>query len=135
MYADDQGNKHGSRFVARRKTEMHAVGAKQENATPEHEDVNEAPQEEQGAVENPQEIVKKHGAAHTVHIKHNHVAKKHHVTSQHEDGTTKESEHGSADEAHKHASALAGVQAQPSPEEGLETGGEQMGMNSSEGLA
>ena len=136
MFADNQGTKHGSRFVARKKNEMHALGAKQENATPEQDDMKEAPEEEQGQVENPQEIVKKHGEAHTIHVKHNHVAKKHHVTSQHEDGSTHESEHGDAMSAHKHASALAGVMPQENPEENMgDLGGETMSQGAAEHLA
>lgn len=136
MFADNQGTKHGSRFVARKKNEMHALGAKQENATPEQDDMKEAPEEEQGQVENPQELVKKHGLAHTIHVKHNHVAKKHHVTSQHEDGTTKESDHASPDLAHKHAAVLGGAMPQDnSAEEAMEMGGEAMPQGAAEHLA
>lgn len=134
MFADDQGNKHGSRFVARKKNEMHSLGATQENAKPEAEDLNEAPKEDQEQVENPQEIVKKHGKAHTIHVKHNHVANKHHVTSQHEDGTTKESEHSSPDLAHKHAAVLGGALPQEQDAEAV-LGGEDMSAASAEHLA
>lgn len=136
MFTSNDGGKHGSRFVARKKDEMHALGAKQENAKPEAEDMNEAPEDKQEEVENPQEIVKKHGMAHTIHVKHNHVANKHHVTSQHEDGTTKESEHASPDLAHKHSAVLGGAAPEQAAEEGMAgMGGEDMSAGSADHLA
>ena len=62
-------------------------------------------------------VVAQHGKATTVHIKHDHTANKHHVTSTHEDGHTNESDHVSDVEAHAEGSKLAGV---PTPDMGAE---------------
>jgi len=76
-------------------------------------------------------VVAQHGKANSVHIKHDHVAKKHHVTSVHEDGHTNESDHSSDMEAHDEGRKLAGVAGEPegSPEEqggGMEEDGFEM---------
>lgn len=55
-------------------------------------------------------VVAQHGKANSVHIKHDHVANKHHVTSTHDDGHTNESDHQTSEEAHKEGMALSGVQ-------------------------
>ena len=62
--------------------------------------------EEQGG-ESPEEVVAAHGPANEVHVTHDHAANRHHVHSSHEDGHETDSDHGSADEAHDHAKALA----------------------------
>ncbi len=56
--------------------------------------------------------------AHTIHIIHDHAGNKHTVSSEHEDGTVKETEHGSAKEAHDSAEQLS-----------LEPGGEKQNVS------
>lgn len=63
--------------------------------------------------ESPEAVVAEHGPANAVHVTHDHAANKHHVHSEHEDGHATESDHGSADEAHDHAKALATDSAAP----------------------
>ena len=63
------------------------------------------------------DVVKQHGPAHEVHVKHDHEAGAHHVTSHHK-GAHHKSTHGSADEAHDHgAMAAGGGAATPDQEE------------------
>jgi hypothetical protein len=72
-----------------------------------------AEQEQKPMQEDPKAVAAQHGPANTVHIAHDHKAKKHHVISTHADGHVHESEHASAKEAHDAASALAGGEQQP----------------------
>lgn len=115
----DKKRKFGSAYVAKRYDENHPEEHDEKNETPmqEHEETPE--QEKKEKEENTEEhpVVKKHGKAHSIHIKHDHVAKKHHVMSQHEDGHTNESDHPTADEAHAEASKLAGIMSEQSPAE------------------
>ena len=101
----DPSRKFGSAFRGRKYDEMHA------EPSAEHE-AKETPEFEAGEKEGKEEVhpvVAEHGKAHSVHVKHNHSANKHHVTSQHEDGHVNESDHASAQEAHQEGGSLAGV--------------------------
>jgi len=74
--------------------------------------------------ESPEQVVAEHGPATTIHIHHDHVAGKHHVTSTHEDGHVHESDHATAAEAHEHAKKLGGgEEAHENPDEA--TGGQE----------
>jgi hypothetical protein len=63
--------------------------------------------DEMGGGSDPAQVVAEHGPANDVHVTHDHAANKHHVSSTHEDGHQDESDHGSVEEAHDHAKALA----------------------------
>ena len=61
------------------------------------------------------EVVAEHGPAHEVHITHDHEANTHHVESKH--GTkTHHSDHESAEDAHEHGKAAAGLGGEPEPD-------------------
>jgi len=133
MYTAKTGKKFGSAFAGRKYDEMHKEGpdspepkAKdkfagkgpnrpaQPKASKAHE-AKESPDfeagEQEGAqegVETPENVVAQHGKATSVHIKHDHVANKHHVTSMHEDGHVHESDHATPQEAHQAAATLGG---------------------------
>ena len=118
------GKSFGSAYVAKRHDKEHEKAAqgilggdKHEAAeTPEFEKGEQEGQTEQPEQnEHPSQVVSQHGPANTVHIAHDHKAKKHHVISTHKDGHVHESEHATASEAHNHASELAGGD-QPSAE-------------------
>jgi hypothetical protein len=120
MYTTKSGKKFGSAFVGKKHDEMHAEPAAEKNPKmPAAHEAAEKPQFEageqegvregqEGQGEGPEQVVAQHGKATTVHVKHDHVAKKHHVTSTHEDGHTHESDHASAKEAHDAAYKLGG---------------------------
>jgi len=114
----DGKKRFGSAYVAKRYDENHP--SEEKNAGAEHEEMKETPEQEmketpmeekkeekEGTEEHP--VVTEHGPAHTVHIKHDHTAKRHHVTSHHNDGHVHESEHATPDEAHSEAAKLAGI--------------------------
>jgi|ERR1700675_2128208 len=112
MFTTKAGQKFGSAFVGRKKDAMHAEDGKQESAK--HESA-ETPEFEAGEKEGMGEnatpagkVVAEHGKATAVHIKHDHVAHKHHVTSMHEDGHVHESDHATPEEAHQAAATLGG---------------------------
>jgi hypothetical protein len=60
--------------------------------------------------EDPKQVVAEHGPATTVHIRHDRVANKHHVTSTHDDGHVAESDHPDVVSAHEHGKQLAGAE-------------------------
>jgi hypothetical protein len=60
--------------------------------------------------QDPHAVVSEHGPASSVHITHDHAAKKHHVTSTHADGHVHNSDHASAQEANDAGSQLGGVE-------------------------
>jgi hypothetical protein len=62
------------------------------------------------APQDPHAVVAEHGPATSVHITHDHAAKKHHVTSTHADGHVHNSDHASAQEANDAGSQLGGVE-------------------------
>jgi hypothetical protein len=64
------------------------------------------PSSESASMSTPSETVASHGPAHTTHVTH-HEDGTHIVSSEHPDGTTHESTHGSAGEAHSHAEQLS----------------------------
>lgn len=108
------GKKFGSAFAGRSYDERHVGG----ESEPENKNPMEENKEEQGEKQGAAEVVQAHGPATTVHIKHDHAANKHHVTSTHEDGHVHESDHGTAQEAHEEGGALAGADAKKeNPEE------------------
>lgn len=136
MYTAKTGKKFGSAFAGRKYDENHKEGPdaaepKQKDKfagkgpnrpaqskapkEPKSHEENETPEfeagEQEGAkegVETPENVVAQHGKATSVHIKHDHVANKHHVTSMHEDGHVHESDHATPQEAHQAASQLGG---------------------------
>jgi hypothetical protein len=121
MYTTKSGRKFGSAFVGRRHDQTEAEpsdekGMKKKLGSALSDKVGELGEElgekQDNAAEEAKEhpVVTQHGKATTVHIKHDHAANKHHVTSTHEDGYTDESDHEDAGSAHKHAAALAGVE-------------------------
>lgn len=68
------------------------------------------------------QVAAEHGPAHTVHIKHDHAANKHHTTSHHDDGHVNESDHQTAEEAHEAGGNLANVDMKKSDEAGEQQG-------------
>ncbi len=124
MFADKTGKKFGSAYVAKRRdaeaAKKEPVGGKEAQMGKEVMNQGNPGAKEPAAkvgtsVPAPEEqgshapaIVAEHGKAHTIHIAHDHKAKKHHVMSTHEDGLVHESEYGSPKEAHDTASQLAG---------------------------
>jgi hypothetical protein len=112
MFQAKDGKKFGNKFQGAHYDKMHGKSAEEANEAPEFE-----AGEQEGAAEGVDEgqdqggaeaVVKAHGPAHTVTIKHDHEANKHHVHSSHKDGHEHLSEHGSAQEAHDHAGKLGG---------------------------
>ena len=113
MYTTKKGKRFGSAFVGKKHDAMDAM-----KESPEHE-AKETPEFEAGEKEGmkeakagsenaPEGVVAKHGKAVSVHVKHDHTANKHHVTSTHADGHVNESDHMSASEAHDAAQKRAG---------------------------
>jgi hypothetical protein len=128
MFQSKDGKKFGSAFVARRRDKEHeqsmsteapdkAMVPKEESRT---NDMGEAKMSKMNAsapdndVEtNPDgvdanQVASEHGPATSVHVKHDHQANTHHVTSMHKDGHVHMSKHGSAKEAHDAAAQLGG---------------------------
>lgn len=101
----DKTKKFGSAYRAKRYDEAHAEPEQKEAQKP----AEEPKAENENQSSHP--VVAEHGKAHTVHIKHDHAAGKHHVHSTHDDGHENMSEHGSAQEAHEEGGRLAGVDA------------------------
>jgi hypothetical protein len=118
MFKSKAGKSFGSAYVAKRhddeadKKAQVAMGG--DNATHEaaekpafeageQEGAKEAPEQE-----TPEQVVAKHGPATQVTIHHDHKGNKHHIVSRHADGHIHSSDHATADEAHKSASALSG---------------------------
>lgn len=136
MYSTADGKKKfGSRFVGRKYDEMHAKDAEPTSEKDAKkrmgnvlEDRANDLAEESGANDSGRNdmagegdkdisqhpVVKEHGKATSVHIKHDHSANQHHVTSQHEDGHMNESDHDNAEDAHHEGMKLSGVE---TPEE------------------
>ena len=139
-YTSTSGKKFGSAFAGRKKDEMDsqkeggnqknnpfgspasvaskapkmpALGAAKPAMSAAHE-AAESPEfekgEQEGMNEPPEAVVAKHGPATSVHITHDHAAKKHHVTSTHADGHVHNSDHASAQEANDAGSQLGGVE-------------------------
>ncbi len=97
----DPSRKFGSAFRGSRFDAYH--GGEQPSASAE-------PKEEGSSAA---DVAQHTSPAHTIHIIHDHAGNKHTVSSEHEDGTVRETEHGSAKEAHDSAEQLS-----------LEAGGE-----------
>ena len=119
-FQSNDGKSFGSKFVAKRRDSEHDKAAQVMGATSPAEnkpapamEQEPAEQEQKPMQEDPKQVAAQHGPANTVHIAHDHKAKKHHVISTHADGHVHESEHASAKEAHDAASALAGGEQQP----------------------
>ena len=144
MFTSKDGmKKAGSKFVTDKYDKFH--GPDEHKAEPRTNAFGES-KKSQPAAENtkdegmnqeeqdPKSIVAEHGKATTVHIKHDHVANKHHVTSTHEDGHVHESDHASAADAHEHGKQLAGADGNPAEnpdelgQEGNESGLESFGL-------
>jgi hypothetical protein len=102
----DSSRKFGSAFRGKRFDAYHNGEQPEVSAEPKEEGSSAA------------DVTKAHGPAHTIHIAHDHEGKKHVVSSEHEDGHTHETEHGSAKEAHDSAEQLS-----------LEAGGEEQASN------
>jgi hypothetical protein len=108
----------GSGFRAKKYDEHHAPAERKEesrtNAMGMSKKSQPAAENKEDEGMNPESVVAEHGKATTVHVKHDHVANKHHVTSTHEDGHVHESDHASSADAHEHGKKLAGAE---NPEE------------------
>jgi hypothetical protein len=119
----EPGRKFGSSYVGKR-FDSYSGGAQpgetneNEHAEPQHHtegkvnepntgDVTKNVHAEDASVETPEAIVASHGKAHTVHYSHDHDNGIHTVSSEHEDGTTHESTHGSTAEAYAHGGPLS----------------------------
>ena len=123
MFKSKDGKSFGSAYVAKRRDDEHAkslpMGETKEapRTNPMGEaktSSNEATAPDNDVKANPEnvdphQIVAQHGKAHTIHVAHDHKAKKHHVMSTHEDGHVQESEHASPKDAHDAAAVLAGA--------------------------
>lgn len=118
------GKRFGSIFAGRKYDEAHTEDGLH-SESPEHE-AKETPEfeagEQEGKVESKAEgqegeehegeehpVVKEHGPAHTVTVKHDHENNRHTVTSHHKDGHSHTVTHEHAHKAHDEARALAGV--------------------------
>ena len=127
------GKSFGSAYVAKRKdsehdkmaqsvmgddSPKHEAAEKPEFEKGEQEGMKEAPEQEK-----PDQVLAKHGPAHTIHVAHDHKGKKHHVVSTHADGHVHTSDHGSAKDAHDAATALSGGDQAPAAPN-AEMGGE-----------
>jgi hypothetical protein len=122
----DKQRKFGSAYRAKKYDEMHTSPEHEQKETPEFEAGEQEGKKETGE-QHP--VVAAHGPAHSVHIKHDHTANKHHVHSTHEDGHENMSEHQSAEEAHEEGGRLANVSLKQDGEAGDQQGAqsEQMG--------
>ena len=99
------------------KQDMEGEGAKPYDTETPSEDKAESRMDENSEGKNPDAdekddkdmhpVVREHGKAHTVHIKH-HEGGKSHVMSHHPDGHTNMSEHEDAAEAHEEGKKLSG---------------------------
>jgi|ERR1700686_4757592 len=125
----DPSRKFGSAFRGSRFDAYHGGDQPEVESNPEHHSSDKINQSDTGDttknvhaedahVSTPSaDVVREHGAAHTVHISHN-ADGSHRVSSAHEDGHTHETEHGSVKEAHDSAAQLS-----------LEAGGEEQASN------
>jgi len=110
-FKNAEGKSFSSKFRMNRHAAAHGEGAPHKGnsvESPEAPDARENDVESGGTPA--AEVAKEHGRAKEVNIKHDHEAGKHSVSSKHEDGHQHNSEHGSAEEAHKAGAQLAGVQ-------------------------
>lgn len=127
MYQAKDGKKFGSKFAGRKYDSVHGGEETKEKQEPEEKTSFEGAEEKSGVEgkelhEDDQKgemhpVVAEHGKAHKVHIHHDHLRNKHHVTTLHEDGHVNESDHNTAHEAHQEGQQLAGA---AQPEEGQE---------------
>lgn len=115
------GKSFGSAYVAKRHDQEHDKAGQMSKMAMGDSAAHEAGEskpfeqgEQEGQKENPEQneqpsqVVAKHGPANTVHVAHDHKAKKHHVTSTHADGHVHTSDHASSKEAHDAATQLSG---------------------------
>jgi hypothetical protein len=65
--------------------------------------------QDQGEPQDGAALAAEHGPAVELNMQHDHASGTHHVHARHEDGHAHETEHASADEAHKFAADCAGV--------------------------
>ena len=115
MYQAKDGKKFGSKFAGRKYDSVHGGDEKMDEKHEEAEKPEFEMGEKEGAEEGKDEkemhpVVAEHGKAHKVHIHHDHLRNKHHVTTMHEDGHVHESDHESAHEAHQEGQKLAGAE-------------------------
>lgn len=115
MYQAKDGKKFGSKFAGRKYDSVHGGDEKMDEKHEEAEKPEFEMGEKEGAEEGKDEkemhpVVAEHGKAHKVHIHHDHLRSKHHVTTMHEDGHVNESDHETPEEAHSEGMKLAGVQ-------------------------
>ena len=127
MFTTKSGQKFGSAFVGKKKDAMGSANkgmgdtpAHEAAETPEFEKGEQegAKEGQEGMQEAPEQIVKEHGPATTVHISHDHKSGKHHVVSTHPDGHVHTSDHATAGEAHAAAGKLSGADQPPAEGEG-----------------
>lgn len=125
------GKKFGSAFAGRSYDERHQGG---EAEGPQHgmavDRAKAAVEPKEGESEGAEQVVAQHGPATSVHSTHDHKAKKHHVTSVHEDGHVHDSDHETAEEAHEEGGKLASV----SPKKSGEAGDQQGAMSEEDGF-
>jgi hypothetical protein len=109
----EPGKKFGSIYKQRRFDGYAGSPQPGETNENEHAEPQQAGQKDENVVapkaasESADEIRGNHGLAHTVTYTHDHDGGSHKVSSTHEDGTSHESEHGSAKEAIEHGARLA----------------------------
>ena len=108
-FTSKSGHKFTNADSMRTHNATHAATSKPYDATG-----MEEPGEEDGAA-----IAEAHGPAHSIQINHDHEMGVHEVHSDHPDGHHHSSQHGSVEEAHEHASKLAGKEHSEEAIEGL----------------
>jgi hypothetical protein len=70
---------------------------------------NEGAEDQMDQAQDGAAMAAEHGPAAELHIQHDHEAGRHSVHAKHPDGHEHDTEHASADEAHKYAADCAGV--------------------------
>ena len=116
MFPTKDGKKFGSAYVAKRRD---AEKEKAEAALGEKHEASETPEfeageqecmkekEAEGATPSADSVKAEHGPAMSTHVHSDHTSNEHHVISHHKNGHVHHSKHGSAQEAHDMAAALA----------------------------
>ena len=95
----------GSKFTNRSTMQQHEARVGSKAPQPADVDDHDADNEPQDGAA----IAAEHGPAIEVDVHHDHEANKHSVHASHPDGHEHQTEHATADEAHKFAAAVSGV--------------------------
>lgn len=109
-FVGKDGSRHTNRDSMKRADARFASRqAPEKQAGDDGGDYNEGAEDEMQGGQDGSAMAAEHGPAVEINMQHDHEGGRHTVHAVHPDGHEHESEHGSADEAHKFAAAVSGV--------------------------